>query len=49
MANIQILLADMLKVFHERDWEQFHSPKNLIMNLCSEVGELSELFRWLSE
>ncbi len=33
----------------ERNWEQFHSPKNLIMALVSEVGELSEIFQWLSE
>lgn len=33
----------------ERDWEQFHSPKNLTMALCSEAGELSEHFQWLTE
>lgn len=33
----------------ERDWDQFHSPKNLTMGLCSEAGELSEHFRWLTE
>ncbi len=33
----------------ERDWEQFHSPKNLAMALTGEVGELVELFQWLSE
>jgi len=33
----------------ERDWDQFHSPKNLVMALSSEVGELEALFRWLSE
>ena len=32
-----------------RDWEQFHSPKNIVMNLTSEVGELVEPFRWLTE
>ncbi|MBP7149405.1 MAG: nucleotide pyrophosphohydrolase [Acidobacteria bacterium] len=32
----------------ERDWEQFHGPKNLVMALTSEVGELSELFQWLT-
>ncbi len=34
---------------NERDWDQFHSPKNLIMALTSEVGELSDIFQWLSE
>jgi dCTP diphosphatase len=33
----------------ERDWDQFHSPKNLVMALTGEVGELVELFQWLSE
>ncbi|SDP78253.1 NTP pyrophosphatase, house-cleaning of non-canonical NTPs [Desulforhopalus singaporensis] len=32
-----------------RDWQQFHSPKNLVMALSGEAGELSELFQWLSE
>jgi NTP pyrophosphatase (non-canonical NTP hydrolase) len=33
----------------ERDWEQFHSPKNLVMALAGECGELLEHFQWLSE
>lgn len=33
----------------ERDWEQFHSPKNLAMCLAAEVGELLEQFQWLTE
>jgi len=33
----------------ERDWEQFHSPKNLVMALTGEIGELSEVFQWLTE
>jgi NTP pyrophosphatase (non-canonical NTP hydrolase) len=32
-----------------RDWEQFHSPKNLAMALAAESGELLEHFQWLSE
>ena len=43
-------LINKLRVFSkERDWDQFHSPKNLIMALTSEVGELSDIFQWLSE
>ena len=30
----------------ERDWEQFHSPKNLSMALASEASELMDLFKW---
>jgi NTP pyrophosphatase (non-canonical NTP hydrolase) len=33
----------------ERDWEQFHSPKNLSMALIAETAELVEHFQWLSE
>jgi len=33
----------------ERDWAQFHSPKNLAMALAGEAGELLELFQWLTQ
>ena len=33
----------------ERDWEQFHSPKNLAMALSVEVAEIIEHFQWLTE
>lgn len=33
----------------ERDWEQFHSPKNLAMALIVEASELVEIFQWMSE
>lgn len=32
----------------ERDWGQFHTPKNLAMALTGEVGELVEIFQWLT-
>ncbi len=32
-----------------RNWDQFHSPKNLAMALTGEVGELVEIFQWLTE
>jgi len=45
-----IMLRDRLRVFAaERDWEQFHSPKNLSMALMVEVAELMEHFQWLTE
>ena len=34
---------------NDRDWDQFHSPKNLAMALVGEVGELVELFQWRTE
>jgi dCTP diphosphatase len=33
----------------ERDWDQFHSPKNLAMALSVEVAEIVEHFQWLTE
>ena len=43
-------LAGALRQFaRDRNWEQFHSPKNLVMALTGETGELTELFQWLSE
>jgi NTP pyrophosphatase (non-canonical NTP hydrolase) len=43
-------LTERLRSFADaRDWEQFHSPKNLAMALASEAGELLALFRWLRE
>jgi dCTP diphosphatase len=43
-------LADILEKFaEERDWNQFHTPKNLSMALAVEVAELLEKFQWLSE
>jgi NTP pyrophosphatase (non-canonical NTP hydrolase) len=42
-------LQDQLRSFaRERDWEKFHLPKNLVMALAGEVGELTELFQWLT-
>jgi dCTP diphosphatase len=43
-------LRGAIKAFiEERDWEQFHSPKNLAMALSVEVAEVVEHFQWLTE
>src|SRR5450432_2104093 len=43
-------LREQLREFAAaRDWEQFHSPKNLAMALAVEAGELLEIFQWLTE
>lgn len=42
-------LRDKLRIFvAERDWGQFHNPKNLAMALVAEAGELVEQFQWLT-
>lgn len=47
--NIQDIQSKIRKFVRERDWEKFHSPKNLAMALGGEAGELLELFQWLDE
>ena len=51
MTNSELIkLRDALRQFaQERDWEQFHSPKNLAAALSVEAAELLEHFQWLSE
>ena len=44
--KIQKRLRDFAE---ERNWEQFHSPKNLTMALTAEAAELLEIFQWLTE
>ncbi|MEV6102728.1 nucleotide pyrophosphohydrolase [Nocardia sp. NPDC051981] len=45
IKRMQAIIADFAS---ERDWDQFHTPKNLVMALTGEVGELSEIFQWLT-
>jgi NTP pyrophosphatase (non-canonical NTP hydrolase) len=47
--GLQLLLLELREFSKKRDWEQFHSPKNLSMALAAEAGELLEEFQWLSE
>jgi dCTP diphosphatase len=42
-------LREIVRQFvDQRDWRQFHSPKNLSMSLAIEAGELMEHFQWIS-
>ena len=43
------LIATLRQFARERDWEQFHTPKNLACALAVEAGELLEHFQWLSD
>lgn len=47
--NIKKLQKKLQKISNDRDWNQFHSPKNLSMALTKESSELLEIFQWLSE
>jgi hypothetical protein len=48
MSDIEQLTTAIRELARERDWERFHTPKNLAMALSVEVAELVELFQWLT-
>jgi len=49
MTELEALREQLRNFARERDWEQFHSPKNLAMALTVEATELLEIFQWLTE
>ncbi len=49
MDELDVLKVKLKKFADDRDWEQFHSPKNLSMALSVEASELVECFQWLTE
>ena len=48
IMNISEIQNQLKKFSIERDWEQFHTPKNLSMALSVETSELVEIFQWLN-
>ena len=48
MDRLDALRTKLAQFADERDWDQFHNPKNLAMALIAEAGELVEHFQWLS-
>lgn len=49
LVDVDRLQQAIDRFARERDWARFDSPKNLIMALSGEVGELDESFQWLTE
>lgn len=47
-TTLQELKDKMARFVRERDWEQFHTPKNLSMSIAIEAAELMEHFQWLT-
>jgi len=45
--SLQTLSSQLAEFAAERNWDQFHNPKNLAMALTVEAGELLEHFQWL--
>jgi len=46
---LEDLIKRVREFRQERNWGQFHSPKNLVIALMVEAGELAEHFQWLTE
>jgi len=46
MSDTQQIIDALIKFRNERDWEQFHNPKDLALAINVEAGELLELFLW---
>lgn len=49
MSDLEDIKIRARRFAEVRDWEQFHSPKNLVMALSVEAAELVEIFQWLTE
>lgn len=49
MRELESIKLKLRKFADDRDWDQFHSPKNLSMALIAEAAELIEHFQWLTE
>jgi dCTP diphosphatase len=47
MASLEDLIAALRRFVAEREWQQFHDPKNLSMLVASEAGELVAEYRWV--
>ncbi|MET3934282.1 nucleotide pyrophosphohydrolase [Arthrobacter sp. OAP107] len=47
--SIESLTAQLRDFAQDREWEQFHTPRNLAMALSGEAGELLSLFQWLRD
>ncbi|CAN6545024.1 unnamed protein product [Malus baccata var. baccata] len=48
-VTLDLLKNKMAEFAKARNWDQFHSPRNLLLALVCEVGELSEIFQWKGE
>ena len=48
MTEIQEIIQSLLKFRNDRDWEQFHNPKDLALAISIEANELLELYLWKS-
>ena len=48
-ADLDIIKQKLRQFAHERQWDKYHSPKNIAMALTVEAAELQEIFQWMTE
>ncbi len=48
-TTLSLVLQKLLDFRNERDWKQFHQPRNLLLALTGEIGELSSLLQWVRD
>ena len=49
VSELEELRESILSFQRERDWEKYNTPKEIVFAMVSEVGELTECYRWLNE
>lgn len=49
LVSLEELRAEVAKFAAERDWDQFHSIRNLILAMVGEVGEVAEIVQWTDD
>jgi NTP pyrophosphatase (non-canonical NTP hydrolase) len=49
MDKLDLIIREILRFRDERDWEQFHTPRNLAAALSIEASELQELMLWKTD
>lgn len=49
LLDTRALETRLAEFARERDWDRFHTPRNIILALTGEVGELAEIFQWLND
>ena len=48
-VKIEDLVRDIVRIRTERDWDRFHTPKNIAISLSIEASELLEIFTWKTD
>lgn len=49
MNEFQKLEREIRKFVNDREWDEFHNSKSLVLALAGECGELADIFRWIAE